>query len=277
MSTSLIAGTILHKRYRIIRLLGEGNFGRVYQARDQRAVKNNQFVAIKQMPMQMIVDCERQADLRANLIHPAIPRVFDYFATDSHSFLVKQFIRGRTLEVVLRQESDFLEEKRVIPWAIQLCDVFDFLHNHPYHPIVFRDLKPTNVMVDRKDRVYLVDFELARAFPPGFFEDQQPHYKHLGKGMAMGTQGYSPPEQYRGLVRPQSDLYALGATLHHLLTKRDPREGRPFTFQEHRIRSINPAVSPELEFIVMKALNLDMKERFSTAKEMQIALQKLVF
>ena len=276
MSTSLKAGTILHKRYKIIRLLGEGNFGRVYQARDQRAVKNHRFVAIKQMPMQMIVDCERQADLRANLIHPAIPRVFDYFATDSHSYLVKQFIRGKTLEVVLRQESDFLEEKRVIMWAIQLCDVIDFLHNHLYHPIVFRDLKPTNIMVDRKDRVYLVDFELARAFPPGFFEDHQPHYKHLRKGMAMGTEGYSPPEQYRGLVRPQSDIYALGATLHHLLTKQDPRQKRPFTFQEHPIRSINPAVSPDLEFIVMKALNLDMKERFPTGKEMQIALQKLV-
>jgi serine/threonine protein kinase len=276
MSTSLIAGTLLHRRYRIVRLLGEGNFGRVYQARDQRANKSPRFVAIKQMPVQMIVDCERQADLRANLIHPAIPRIFGYFVTESHSYLVKQFIRGATLEVVFRQESDFLAEKRVITWAVQLCDALDFLHNHPHHPIVFRDLKPNNIMVDRADRVYLVDFELARAFPPGFFEDRQPHFNHLRKGMAIGTKGYSPPEQYRGLVRPESDIYALGATLHHLLTRRDPRKERPFTFQEYPIRSINPAVSPDLEFIVMKALNPDMKERFPTAKEMQIALQRLV-
>lgn len=276
MSTSLEPGTILHKRYKILKVLGHGNFGTVYQARDQRAGKNHRFVAIKQMPMQMIVDCERQADLRANLIHPAIPRIFGYFVTESHAYLVKQLIHGATLEVILRQEPAFLAEKRVIKWAVQLCDVLGFLHNHPHHPIVFRDLKPSNIMIDRTDRVHLVDFELARAFPPGFFEDRLPHYKHLRKGMAIGTQGYSPPEQYRGLVRPQSDIYALGATLHHLLTGRDPRKERPFSFQECPIRSINPAVSPDLECIVMKALNLDMKERFSTAKEMQIALQRLV-
>jgi serine/threonine protein kinase len=276
MSTSLKAGILLHKRYKIVRLLGEGNFGKVYQARDQRAGKSPRFVAIKQMPLQMIVDCERQADLRANLIHPAIPRVFGYFATDSHSYLVKQFIRGATLEVVLRQESDFLAEKKVISWAIQLCDVLDFLHNHPQHPVIFRDLKPSNIVIDRTDRVHLVDFELARAFPPGFFEDRQSDYKHLRKGMAFGTKGYSPPEQYRGLVRPESDIYALGATLHHLLTGRDPRKERPFTFQANPVRSINPVISPDLESIVMKALNLGMKERFSTAKEMQVALQTLI-
>jgi serine/threonine protein kinase len=223
----------------------------------------------------MIVDCERQADLRANLIHPAIPRVFGYFATDSHSYLVKQFIRGSTLEVVFRQEADFLAEKRVIPWAIQLCDVLDFLHNHPYHPVIFRDLKPSNIMIDRADQVHLVDFELARAFPPGFFDGRQSDHKHLRRGMAFGTKGYSPPEQYRGLVRPESDIYALGATLHHLLTGRDPRKEPPFTLQNHPVRSINPAVSPDLESIVMKALNLDMRDRFSTAKEMQVALQEL--
>jgi serine/threonine protein kinase len=276
MSTSLQAGTLLQRRYRIVRLLGHGNFGRVYQARDQRAGKSPRFVAIKQMPLQMIVDCERQADLRTNLIHPAIPQVFGYFATDSHSYLVKQFIRGATLEVILRQESDFLAEKSVISWAIQLCDVLDFLHNHPHHPVIFRDLKPSNIMIDRADQVHLVDFELARAFPPGFFENQQPHYKHLRKGMAFGTKGYSPPEQYRGLVRPESDIYALGATLHYLLTAQDPRKERPFTLQNHPIHTINPAVSPDLESIVMKALNLDMKERYTTAKEMQVALRRLV-
>jgi len=275
MSTSLKAGTLLHQRYKIIRLLGEGNFGKVYQARDRRAGKSPRFVAIKQMPIQMIVDCERQADLRAGLIHPAIPPIFGYFATESHSYLVKKFVRGSTLEVILRRETDFLPEPRIITWAIQLCEVLGFLHNHPHHPVVFRDLKPSNIMIDRADRVHLVDFELARAFPPGFFNGHGPNHVHLRKGGAFGTRGYSPPEQYRGLVRPESDIYALGATLHHLLTGHDPRKDRPFTFQERPVRSINPAVSAELEAIVMKALNLDMKKRYSTAGEMQIALQRI--
>jgi serine/threonine protein kinase len=272
----LIANTVLHRRYKIIKLLGQGDFGKVYQARDQHARIEHSFVALKQMPMQMIVDCERQADLAVNLMHPAIPRIFGYFATQTHSYLVKQFIQGNNLETVLSRESGFLPEERVIKWAIQLADVLDYLHTHPHHPIVFRDLKPNNIMVDRKERLYLVDFDLARVFPPRFFEHRPAHYKHLSKGLAIGTAGYSPPEQYRGRVVPQSDLYALGASLHHLLTKRDPRKARPFTFQDHPIKAINPTVSPELETIVMKALQQDIKQRFSTAKEMQSALQSLI-
>jgi len=273
MTISLTEGVILHRRYKIVRKVGQGDFGRVYQACDLRSSQGSPLVAIKEMPMQMIVDCERQADLVAGLIHPVIPRIYAYFATDEHSYLVKQWIDGATLEELLDQESGFLEEKRVARWAIQICDALSFLHNHPYHPIVFRDLKPNNIMADRAGRVYLVDFELARVFPPGFFKARLPQYRHMRKGMAIGTAGYSPPEQYRGLVTPQSDIYALGATLHHLLTGRDPRKEPPFTFQQHSVRSINPDVSAELESIVMKALNRKMKDRFLTAKEMQAALE----
>ena len=275
MSVTLEAGTLLHKRYEIIRVLGEGSFGIVYLARNKRASQTNQLVAIKQTPMQMIIDCERQADLRANLNHPNIPRIFGYFVTEKHSYLVQEFIQGSNLEKILEEQPGFIGEKTVVAWAIQLCDVLDFLHNHPDHPIIFRDLKPNNVMVDQTNRIYLVDFGLARAYPPRFFQQNQPHFKHLRKGLAIGTAGYSPPEQYRGYVKPQSDIYALGATLHHLLTKRDPRKEHPFTFLEYPIRSLNPSVSSDLEKIVMKALNRHMDERFPTAKEMQAALEKL--
>jgi serine/threonine protein kinase len=275
MNTTLEAGSLLHKRYEIIKLLGRGDFGVVYQAHDKRAVKTNQFVALKQMPAQMIIDCERQADLRANLVHTNIPRILGYFMTDEHSYLVQEFIDGSNLETVLETQPGFLSEKRVITWAVQLCDALDFLHNHPDHPMIFRDLKPNNIMVDHADRIYLVDFGLARVYPPRFFQEKQARFKHLRKGLAIGTAGYSPPEQYRGFLKPQSDIYALGATLHHLLTRRDPRKERPFTFQEYPLRALNPAVSPALEVIVMKALNRAMAERFLTAKEMQTALERL--
>src|SRR6185295_15566060 len=94
------------------------------------------------------------------------------------------------------------------------------------------------------------------------------HYRHLRRGLAIGTAGYSPPEQYRGVVGPQSDLYALGATLHQLLTRRDPRKEKPFTFQDFPIRLLNPAISARLEAIIMKALQRNMKDRFVSARAM---------
>jgi serine/threonine protein kinase len=274
---TLRPGRILNKRYVILKVLGEGSFGVVYQARDKRLIRSHKLVAIKQMPMQSIVDCERQSDLRATLNHSAIPRIFDYFALEAYSYLVEELIVGRDLEAVLKGQSGFLPEKTVIGWAIQLCDVLDYLHNHPYHPMIFRDLKPNNVMVDQNDLTHLIDFGLARAYPPGFFREPQPQFEHLWKGLAMGTEGYSPPEQYQGYVKPQSDIYALGATMHHLLTRRDPRNELPFSFKRRPIRSLNPAVSKDLEAIVMRAVDLDVEGRFASAREMQTALEELRF
>jgi serine/threonine protein kinase len=277
MSATLKAGTLLreNERYEIVKVLGRGNFGVVYQARDRGVEEGDRFVAIKQMPLQMIVNCERQADLRAALNHPAIPPILDYFVSGDYSYLVQAYIRGLNLEALLAQDPGFLPQHRVVAWAIQLCDAFDLLHNHPHHPMVFRDLKPNNVMADPSDRVYLVDFGLARVFPPRFFQGRQAEFAQYRRGLAIGTAGYSPPEQYQGIVVPQSDIYALGATLHHLLTKRDPREAQPFTFREHPVRSINPAVSAGLEAIVMRAVDREIADRFPTAKEMRVALEGL--
>ncbi len=272
---TLKPGAILNKRYVILKVLGEGSFGVVYQARDKRLARGRKQMAIKQMPMQSIVDCERQADLRATLNHPAIPRIYDYFALEEYSYLVEELIVGRDLERVIKEQDGFLPEQTVIGWAIQLCDVLDYLHNHPFHPMIFRDLKPNNVMVDQNDLVHLIDFGLARAYPPDFFRVAQPQFEHLWKGLAMGTEGYSPPEQYQGYVRPQSDIYALGATMHHLLTRRDPRNELPFSFKRNPVRSFNPEVSKQLEAIVMKAVDLDVEGRFASAREMQSALEEL--
>ncbi len=271
----LKTGTVLRDRYVIVKVLGEGNFGVVYQARDEQAAATPKRVAIKQMPMQTIVECERQADLRALLVHPAVPRLYDYFAIEDYAYLVGELIVGRTLERVLADQEGFLPEPMVVGWAIQICDVLDYLHNHPSHPLVFRDMKPDNVMVDKRDRIHLTDFGLVRVYPVGFFREEQPLYKHLWKGLAIGTEGYSPPEQYQGYVRPQSDIYALGATLHHLLTKRDPRPELPFSFARNPVHLFNPGVSLDLEAVVMKAVDLDVNLRFASAREMRLALEAL--
>jgi len=275
MNAILEAGTRLDQQYEIVRLLGRGDFGIVYQARDQQVSADLHFVAVKQMPMQMIVNCERQANLRGALIHPAIPRILGYFHQDGFSYLVQEFICGSNLETVLDEQPGFLPEYLVHSWAIQLCDVLDYLHNHPYHPIIYRDIKPNNVMVDDVNQIHLVDFGLARAFPPGYFQERSEVFQHFREGLAIGTAGYSPPEQYQGLLEPQSDFYALGATLHHLLTRRDPRKERPFTFQEHPVRSINPDISREMESVVMRAVYPDVAARFSTVGEMERCLGRI--
>jgi eukaryotic-like serine/threonine-protein kinase len=265
-------GMILNARYEVTRLLGYGDFGKVYQARDLQATDTSVWVAIKQMPMQSIVDCERQADIRTTMQHPAIPRIYDYFSSDAYAYLVQDLIAGWDLESVLERQDGFLPEERVLNWGIQLCDFLDYLHNHPDFPMIFRDLKPNNIMVDAADRIHVVDFGLARVFPPGYFQNAPARFAHFRKGLAIGTVGYSPPEQYEGLALPESDIFALGATLYHLLTRRDPRRNPPFTFSEFPVQVLNPAISSKFADIVMRSLNLDIDKRFSSAKEMKLAL-----
>jgi outer membrane protein assembly factor BamB/tRNA A-37 threonylcarbamoyl transferase component Bud32 len=265
----LQSGVTLQDRYLILGILGSGGMSSVYKGRDLHFPNVTKLVAVKEMVnmaadptmYEMVVrNFEREADLLATLSHPAIPRIYDYFTHNDSSFLVMEFIEGRDLEATIRDTEGFLSEDEVINWAIELCDVLAYLHNHQPQPVIFRDMKPSNVMVDKYGNVYLIDFGIARVFQPG------------QKGTMIGTEGYSPPEQYRGEASPQGDIYALGATLHHLLTKRDPRAEPPFTFTERAIREINPAVSAETEAVINGALAYEPRDRYPTADAMKEAL-----
>lgn len=266
-------GHLLENRYRIIRGLG-GDFGMVYLAEDEQDKRQ---VAVKQLPEQMIVQCEWQADMRPLLLHPAIPRIYAYFTEIEYAYLVSEYIPGKNLEENLDETEGFLAEKRVVKWAIELCEVLTYLHTHPHYPMVFRDLKPNNLVLDEQDHVHLVDFELAKVFPPGYLQHPTPEFVHFDRGLKIGTEGYSPPEQYRGFVTPASDLYALGATLHHLITRRDPRKEPAHTFQAFPARTLNPNVSLALEAILMKALENEIAHRYSSAEEMKSALVYTAF
>jgi len=262
---------VLQGRYQILGILGMGGMSSVYKARDLRFPEVEKLCAIKEMinlapdpqiRATMIRNFEREANILATLNHPAVPKVYDYFTEGDRSYLVLEFIEGQDLEEVLSEvpEGEFLPEKQVLEWAIQLCDVLIYLHSHKPRPIVFRDLKPSNIMLDSHGRIRLIDFGIAKVFQSG------------QKGTMIGTEGYSPPEQYRGSAEPRGDIYALGATLHHLLTKQDPRLEPPFSFQERPVRQINPSVSPEFEAVIMKALEYDMEKRYGSAEEMKHAL-----
>jgi outer membrane protein assembly factor BamB/tRNA A-37 threonylcarbamoyl transferase component Bud32 len=266
-------GTTLQDRYLILGLLGAGGMSNVYKGRDLHFPNVQKLVAIKEMTSmvtdqtmhEMIVtNFEREADLLATLSHPAIPRIYDYFIHNNSLYLVMEFIDGSDLEALLAETDDFLPEQQVVEWAIELCDVLSYLHNHQPEPVVFRDMKPSNIMIDQHAHIRLIDFGIARVFQPG------------QKGTMIGTEGYSPPEQYRGEASPPGDIYALGATLHHLLTRRDPRIEPPFSFAERPIREINAAVSPELEAVINASLAYDPKSRYPSAEQMKQALMGVV-
>lgn len=272
-TTSLQPGALLQDRYSILKILGVGGMGSVYQARDMRFPNTAKYVAVKEIVniadpgmRDMVTKIfEREANTLASLDHPAIPKIFDFFTHRDRSFLVMEFIDGRDLEAHLNDTAGMLGEAAVIEWAIQLCDVLSYLHNHKdqdgkIEPIVFRDLKPSNIMLDSQSRVRLIDFGIARGYSAG------------QRGTMIGTEGYSPPEQYRGEASPAGDIYALGATLHHLLTKQDPRLEPPFSFAERPIRKASPSISLELQVIVETSLNYNPGDRFQSAQAMKDAL-----
>jgi outer membrane protein assembly factor BamB/tRNA A-37 threonylcarbamoyl transferase component Bud32 len=265
----LTSGTTLVDRYVIQEVVGIGGMGSVYRARDLHFPNVVKLVAVKEMINQapdpliratIVQNFEREANILATLSHPSIPRIYDYFSEDNRSYLVLEFIHGKDLERIINDTQGFLSEEQVLSWAIQLCDVLSFLHAHKPDPIIFRDMKPSNVMVNQTNHIILVDFGIAKPFQTG------------QKGTMIGTEGYSPPEQYRGEATTLADVYALGATMHHALTRRDPRIEPPFSFSERPVRKINPAVTLEIETVINTALQYNSKDRFPTIEDFRDAL-----
>jgi eukaryotic-like serine/threonine-protein kinase len=264
---------ILVKRYKIIDVIGVGGMGSVYRARDLHFPNVMKIVAVKEMinsapdPLvrrTIVQNFEREANILVTLSHPSIPKIYDYFTFNERSYLVLEYIQGKDMESILETTTDFFPEAQAVAWSIELCDVLHYLHTLKPEPIIFRDIKPSNIMINKKGHVVLIDFGIAKIFTVG------------QKGTMIGTEGYAPPEQYRGEADQRSDIYALGATMHHLLTRRDPRLDPPFSFPDHPIRKINSAVSKELEMAVNKALQYDQVDRYASTNEMIETLHRVV-
>jgi eukaryotic-like serine/threonine-protein kinase len=268
--TTLPKGTVLAKRYQVTQVVGLGGMSTVYAARDMRFANTYKPCAVKEMTdtsqgmqdrAQLLQTFEREANLLAGLSHPAIPKVYDYFTQGGQVYLVLEFIKGNDLETVLNASEDLIPQETVLAYALQIVDVLAYLHNHKPLPIVFRDLKPSNVMLADNDRIVLIDFGIAKAF------------QAKSKGTMIGTEGYCPPEQYRGMSEPRGDLYSLGAMMHHMLTRIDPRLEAPFTFGERPPSKINPAVSRNVENLILRALAYLPEDRFTSAEEMRAAIE----
>lgn len=269
----LANGTVLQERYTIEGMLGVGGMSLVYRGRDLRFKDVVRACAIKEMyqsgpnsetRMLTLKNFERESSLLATLSHAAIPKVFDFFEENGKIYLIMELIPGRDLESTLEANGSPIPERKVGEWGLQIADVVGYLHEHEPEPIIFRDMKPSNVIVTPDNRIVLIDFGIARVF----LQNQR-------KGTMIGTEGYAPPEQYRGIADPRGDVYALGATLHHLLTGSDPRTETPFTFHERPLRQLNADISAEMEAVVMQALEYDPQQRPQTMADFKALLAQV--
>lgn len=267
-------GTVLNNRYEIVRKIGGGGMGAVYLATDKnlggvlRAVKEMvQSYIEDDQQVKAVNDFKRESLLLTSLEHPSIPTIYDYFFDEKEArfYLVMKYISGGDLAARLRSAPEGrIDEVSVTDWAIQITDVLDYLHNRQ-PPIVYRDLKPSNIMIDgNTGKLMIIDFGIAR-----WVNKEE-------KGVtAVGTMGYAPPELFSGNVEPRSDIYSLGSTMFHLLTGADPQSNPLLIFdfnKNPKPRQINSQLSDQMEQILMQAVEYNSTQRFNSALEMREAL-----
>src|SRR5712692_1482350 len=266
-SHSLTLGSRLQGgRYVIKKVLGQGGMGAALLATDLRL--DSKPVVIKELisdntdPAKVPDDVrnfKREVATLAHIDHPLVPNVTDHFQEGPRYFMVQEFVDGENLQERMDRTNQPMKERDALGYAWEVLDILDYLaQQNP--PVVHRDIKPANIIIGAKDkRAHLVDFGIARADTARNAQRKQTS--------ALGAPGYAPPEQYQGNADPRSDLYALGATLHYLLTNRDPRNHPPFVYSP--VRSLNPQLSPETERVLNRALVSDINQRYQSAAAMK--------
>lgn len=250
---------IIAGRYRLERLLGEGASGRVYLARDTKergavwAIKELDYTAL---PLTEVQEARllfaREAELLKKLSHPSLPAVVDSFQIEDRDYLVMERVEGPTLEKILADRPEPLPEARVWAIGLGLLKTLDYLHRRN-PPVIYRDLKPANVMVARNGEVKLVDFGIARVVAP----------QKQGDTTAYGTPGYAPPEQYQGRTSPASDIYALGMTLLRAATLYEPPQ---FKFAHPPAVELNSGLSAALAETLDSMVAKDAEARPGTGR-----------
>jgi serine/threonine protein kinase len=275
-SSILAPGAILQDRYRIIRQLGKGGMGAVFEAVDQRL---DATVALKETfstDACLRRQFEQEARLLAQLHHPALPKVSDYFTEGDRAFLVMQFISGSDLAEIISQQPGPFPRNQVIAWADQLLDALIYLHTRD-RQIIHRDIKPHNLKVTANGQISLLDFGLAKA--------QTPDLSGNSSQSIFGyTRRYSPIEQIQDQgTTPQSDIYALGATLYHLLTGVKPPDSlaraaalansKPDPLQP--ANEVHRAVGSEIAAVLSRAMALSAVDRYPSANEFRGALRRV--
>lgn len=268
-------GTILQDRYEIIKVLGCGAMGRVYLAHHLGLGELR--VAIKELDIHVdpeglelaAAEFQREATILAHLDHPGLIRASDFFEEKGQCYIVMDYVAGPTLYEVLEQSPQPLPVARVLEWADQLCDGLEYLHSRT-PPILHRDLKPGNILLDDLGRVRLVDFGISRFQGPGMLTAT------ILAG--AGTPGFAPIEQYSGGTDVRSDIYALGATLYYLMTREIPPNSVAILAGDETLappRQFNPEISLRLQEVLLKMLAVRREDRFANVGEARQALRRV--
>jgi eukaryotic-like serine/threonine-protein kinase len=273
--TTIPEGAVLRGKYEIQKLLHSGGMGYIYLAKDKNLF--DRLCVLKQVRERIQSDehrkkLEEEALRMSRLNHPNIAMIFDHFIESGFYFLVEERISGKTLSEVFRERQCHLTEDEVVNWAVSICDVIAYIH---HEGIIHRDISPDNIMLTDDGNIRFIDFGTLREL----------RNIDAGHTAGMGKHGYTPPEQWQGKAEPGSDIFALGATIYYLLTGFLPLSTSYRTGQSPQeedfyprfppIRTHNPQVSPNLEAVLEKALELDIHRRFASAIEMQRMLSSL--
>lgn len=262
MSTKI--GTVIDGKYEILKLIGTGGMSYVYLAMDQRLNKQWAVKEIKKTANgknDEIIENSllAEANLMKKLDHPALPRIVDIIDNGKTIYVIMDYIEGESLDKILN-EYGAQPQELVIDWAKQICDALQYLHSQK-PPIIYRDMKPANIMLKPEGNIKIIDFGIAREYKEQSLADTK----------VLGTKGYASPEHYGNRqTDARSDIYTLGMTMHHLLTGVDPR---PADYMYAPIRQWNPELSGGLERIIDKCTALDPDDRYQTCNELMYALE----
>lgn len=260
-----VFGQVIDDKYEILKLIGEGGMSKVYLAMDKRlnkswAVKEIEKKAKDRNNEIVVQSAIAEANMIKQLDNPAIVRIVDIIDNGNVIYIIEDFVEGETLEALLEADGAQPEEL-VVEWGKQLCEAFDYLHTRT-PPIIYRDMKPANVMLTPEGKLRVIDFGIAREYKEHNLKDTT----------SLGTRGYAPPEQFGGKTDARSDIYSLGVTLFQLVTGRDPclasTELKP-------VRQIDPKLSEGIETIIQKCVQHDPANRYQSCVELLYDLEHI--
>ena len=262
---------ILNKKYKVIDFLAQGGMSRVYLTEDLEigskvVVKERLFSDDTGLDLYTLHEIFfREAEIMCHFDHSGLPKVYEVFRENNNAYLVMEYIKGNTLEEVMNSLEGPVEIEKAVRWTIELADIIYYLHNSFDKPLVYRDLKPSNIIVTEEDKLKLIDFGTVRYYNPNKEKDTDT--------FRLGSPGYAPPEQYEGggQTTPRTDVFSLGVILYQMLTKYDPTV-TPLEFAPMNV--LNPFVTQELEDIINHAIELNPSKRFNSAKDFKRELER---
>ncbi len=271
---NLLPDIILGDKYKIIKLIHTGPVSRIYQGYD---CKNKKNIFVKEITKyadpflshQAVEQFKCEVKILFNLKHKSLPKFQDYFDYDDNRYLILEYIEGKKLTAFIENLREFIGEKQVVAWGIELCDFLVYLHNMKPNPIIFRDMNPSNIILSPDGTLKIIDFGISKI------------YETAGKTLGIAktiTPHYSPIEQHGESTDTRSDIYSLGATMYYLITRESPMDCINRTIDDEPMKhcsQINPYISSSLEKIVMKAMEIDRELRYQDVKDMKSDLEAL--